>query len=214
MEESQCLAKEDNGFLLARNFGFWSRRKNEVPESVWNKIEQAEVGQFPTLDQVLIIARTFGEDQLANGETNYPVSRANLTKVNDCLDSLKLFATLSPNQQELAAREEGIGLSDLGGNQRDQFLSTVLKVILERHGCTYELAKGLALNGLGLDQLRGFRIVVKWKDRVSNYAFVDTPTGKKLVEKPTNEETQRRTLWFTFSLSKQEGLTQYIDLKK
>ncbi|MEI7984312.1 MAG: hypothetical protein WCI55_01690 [Armatimonadota bacterium] len=214
MGDSQCLAKEDNGYLLARNFAYWSRRKSETPEATWSKVEPRETGQLPTLDQALFVARAFREDQLAIGETNYPATRAKLPKVTECLDSLKLFAMLSPRQREIAARDEGLGFSDLVGNQQDQLLNSALKLILEHYGCTYELAKSLALNGFGLEQLKDLRFTAKWKDRVSNNAFVDTPTGKKLIEKPTAEESQRQTLWFTFSLSRQEGLTQYIDLKK
>ena len=202
--------KEDSGFLLARNFGYWSRRQNEVPESIWRKVEPKEVGQLPTLEQALFFATSFREDQLANGETNYPVCRANLTNVYECLESLKLYATLSPKQRELAESDEGLGMADLGGSQRDEMISTALKLILEHYGCTYELAKSLALNGLGADQLNNFRFTAKWKNRVSNYAVI----GKKIVEQPTSEELNRQTLWFTISLSKREGITQYIDLKK
>jgi hypothetical protein len=214
MDEYQCLAKEDSGFLLTRNFGYWSRRGNEMPESIWKKVEPKDADPLPTIDQAFAIAKLFNEPQLSNRETNYPVSHLNLLQINECLDSLKLYATFSKQQQEIAANEDGIGFSELNASQREQMLTTALNAILERPGCTYELAKGLALNGFGLDQLSGVRFTAKWKPRVSNFAVVNTPNGTKVVEKPAGDELKRQTLWFTFSLSKQEGFTQFIDFKK
>lgn len=215
MNTNHCLAKEDKGYLLAKNFRFWSHRQHEVSEAIWKQAEKGEVNTVPTLDQALYIARNFDESNLETEQVAYPLSHLNLSRIAKTLDSFKLYSILTSQQKEQTLQSNGIGLSELGGVQREHMMSTILKLILEKDMCSFELAKALVTNGLDSSAIQTCRFSATFQDRDDSGTTIFTPpNGKAATNGDNSPKPKLQSVWYKYSLSPSEFISQFIILKK
>ena len=209
MNEQRALVREDSGFLMAKNFRYWSRRKHECPESVWTKFQPAPESTTLTLDEYVSLAKQVRLDQLQTGEIGYPVSTFSVFAPIQCFESLKLYGTLDSTQQNLARKSEGLSLQQLSGSQQTQFRKAILNLILETGSLSYDLAKALIRSGIGDEQLEQFRLLIDERDE--NGGVIISKDGRK----PTDGKAKTfNFISFNYQLTPKELVSESIRLRK
>lgn len=215
MEQSDVFAREENGFLLSRNFRYWNHRQHEAPEVIWESFEPKEPKVKLTLDELAIVALKLREDQIVSEEMSYPLSRFDLTWVERSYDSLRFYGALSKTQRASANTPDGIRLGDLDSNQQQLLKTSVTNLIMESGFCSHELAKSLVTNGKIDERLRELRFKIKIKPNVhTNTSGSDLTDGEETLVKFVPENYIATASEFRFEFSEKEVVTQSIDFRQ
>lgn len=215
MENFNTYCKEDKGFLVARNYRFWSHRLHEANESIWQKIEPADAKTKLNFDQYVAIAFGLTETQMRSEDIGYPLCRMNLDPVRYSYDSLRFYAQLPNGQKQTSASANGLPYPDLDTNQRQAMNNLLIKLILETGSCSYEMAKLVAVNGFHSDLMR--QIVFKVKEnKLENFGnwLEEIKDGDEVIVKGGVEHGNATQFNFTFGLTDKQTVGQTLQIDK
>ena len=214
MKDNELLAKEDNGYLVARNFRYWRHRRHEAPEALWAKFESISEDKPLTMQDFVKAAQAFREDQLLSQEIGYPLSGFDTGSVISSYDSLRLFGALAPDQQKLAL-DKGISISDVGSAQQQQMVDTVIKLILDSGTPSLELSKALITKGMAASQFGSllFRIqLTEFPEQ--NFYSDELKEGGIVLEKQGMTKHAASHFAFNYSIGPKETVSQAMQIKK
>ena len=211
---AEVYTKEDSGFLLARNFRFWTHRQHEAPEAIWKSFEPYRKGE-PTVDDLAKIASAHREDQIVSTEMYYPLAPIDLWRVEDAYDSLRFYGCLSNSQKAAAQTAEGIRMSDLDSRQQQLLVECIMKLILENGSCSIDLAKSIVANGNIQDRLSTMKFRVNVIGNVqTNDGRQEVKDGEEVLFKPSSDVIKATVSEMRFEFSDKDLLVQSIVLKK
>lgn len=108
-----------NGWLFARHESYWRRWAREIPESVLKPMEDAaQQNEFPSTDDYarLVTSLTSGEVAILRDDALNSALRFDPFPIQPTLGSLRLWATLSPDQVA-ATQGDGLKLTLLSPSQ-------------------------------------------------------------------------------------------------
>ncbi len=213
-KQADVYTKEDNGFLLARNFRFWNHRQHEAPEATWKSFEPYSKGE-QTVDELARIASSIREDQLISTEMYYPLSPIDLRRVEEAYDSLKFYGSLSNSQKSLAQTSDGIRMIDLDSRLQQKMVECVMKLVLEHGSCSIDLAKFLVANGNIQDRLSTMRFRVNVINNVqTNDGRPEVKDGTEVLFKHSSDVIKAMVSEMRFEFSDKDSLVQSILIRK
>ncbi|MBS1727021.1 MAG: hypothetical protein JST51_09905 [Armatimonadetes bacterium] len=215
MADSDTYCRADDGYVVARNFRFWSHRAYEAPESVWRRIEDHDAKVPMTFDEAVKIAGLLRRDQMGNEFIGYPVNTVGVDRVLTGYDSLKFYASLSKSQRDAARDKGGLSADMLDPVQIQLMQSTVLNLIVENGSCSYEMAKALIARGLEPTTLRQMTFKVTETEHKDYVDYQDEiKDGDAVVSARSQEKRPATQISFTFALGEKETVGQFLTLFK
>ncbi len=214
MDENEVFCREDHGYLVARNFRFWSHRRHEAPELFWTKLALRKDAGPMDLNKYAAYALALRQDQMETGDLAYPVCEIDLSRVTRSYQMLRFYGMLTEEQRKTARKEVGLGVEDLTDTQRSEMTSLLKKVIFKDGFCSVGMAKYLFTNGFSsnLQQMRlhlmesGFREDTNYIEQLNDSGVVLRKSGTVKV--------QVNQVMFRFELEKNQTITQSISIDK
>ncbi len=158
MDESEVYCQEDHGYLVARNFRFWTHRRHEAPEAVWQKLAPAKDDGPMDLNRYAAYALALREDQTQSVDLGYPLCEIDLARVAHSYQMLRFYGMLNDDQRKTARQEAGLGAESLTDTQRSEMNSLLKTVIFTDGFCSVGMAKYLFTNGLMSSDLQQMRL--------------------------------------------------------
>jgi len=215
MGDFGTLCKEDSGYLVARNFRYWTHRRHEAPESVWNSLEPKDTSKPITFAQCSSVALTLREDQLNTPEIGYPLSKFDARKVLTAYDSLRFLASLTEAQRTASSTGTGLAANDLSPAQNQEMQRVILKLVTGGSGCSYEMAQYLVANGLGPAVLQKMKFSMKVNHYEDNGNWIEElKDGNEVITKAGVVRGPADQILFSYGISEKETIGQFLGITK
>ncbi len=213
MEDTQAFCKEDQGFLLARNFRYWTHRRHEAPEAVWKSFESQKAPR--PLSFYLKVANAFREDQLISDETYYPLATFEVSQFSYSYDSLRFLSLLSTSQFNSVQSDGGLEFSDLTESQSDAAVDTVIKMLSESGSCSFGLAKAIVERGIANQELRAMRVKMTGNDfRNWIHYGMELREGNEIIQKAVQTRGPATQFSIRFGFNDEAYVSQSINIDK
>ena len=203
---SYCI--EDHGFLMARNYRYWTHRLHEAPESLWSRLEPKDRRDKTSLDEQIGFSLNLREDQMHTNEIEYPLSRADLGNALWNFDMLRFYAGLSESERNAARGALGIAAAELSTSQQARLDELLKKLITKSGSCSFELAKYLYQNGFNSDLTQRMRFHLGEGSYQSNESTHEVRDGDEIIEKSEKTEGKVTNISFEFVLGKDLTVSQ------
>ena len=213
MDDTGTYCMADNGFLLARNYRYWSHRRHEAPEQVW-RMAESEKKPFSMM-QLFKLAGAFRYDQLQTEDIGYPLSTIDTTQVSYAYDSLNVLARLSKDQVAAAMSPNGFSIADLGPDLGLAATDTIAKLVCETGSCSYEMARVIVSDGLSNEALQRMRVRITSTDYKEWIRYInEIKEGNQVIQKSGQERYPVTQFTVAFGLSGDQSVSQSFNLNK
>jgi hypothetical protein len=204
---------EDNGFFLARNFRYWSHRRHEVPESLWQKLEPKDKSKPMGLKECLEFALSLREDQMRTREMRYPLCKVDLGRVLEGYDMLRFYAGLSQDQRQQAMQDNGLSADSISAPQQQEMTELVKKLACKSGSISFEMAKYLFSSGIDRNVARQMRLRLVEEKNYRHGSYLDeVKDGDEVLEKGGSVKLVGTNLTFNFVLDKDQTLGQSFSI--
>jgi hypothetical protein len=215
VDEFEVYCREDHGFLLARNYRFWSHRRHEAPESVWRKLAPKPGDGSMDVNRYAAYTSEVREDQMQTVDLGYPLCEVDLSKANFCYNMLRFYGTLTDGQRQTARQEAGLGAEDMSGTQQAEMISLLKKTIFKSGGCSAGMAKYLFTTGLDSSTMQQMRLHVGESGFRPSSNFVEELKDNGVIVRPSSTvNAVASQIMFTFKLNKGQSVYQVISIDK
>jgi hypothetical protein len=215
MGDYEVYCQEDHGYLVARNFRFWSHRRHEAPEAVWKKLAPKKDDGPMDLNRYAAYALALREDQIQSVDLGYPLCEVDLARVTHSYQMLRFYGMLTEEQRKMARQEAGLGAEDLTDTQRSEMNSLLKTVIFKDGFCSVGMAKYLFTNGLLGSNFQQMRLHLQESGFHENTNYVEELKDSGVVLRPSqNVKVQVNQVMFRFQLEKDQTITQSISIDK
>jgi hypothetical protein len=205
--------KEDNGFFLARNYRYWSHRRHEVSEPLWQKLEPKHKLKSMGLKECLDFALNLREDQMHTKDIRYPLCKVDLGKVLEGYDMLRFYAGLSTAQRQQALQESGLGTESMSAFQVQEMNDLVKKLAFKSGSLSFEMAKYLFTSGVDVNVARQMRLRLVEDKNYRHGTYLDElKDGDEVLEKGGQVHLIGTQLRFNFVLGEDQTLGQSISV--
>ncbi len=214
MEDSGTYCKEDSGYLLARNYRFWSHRRNEAPEAVWSRVEPREIATHMTFDQAVTAAKYLKKNQLGSRDLGYPLAKFPAGSVQSAYEGLRFLGTLS-NAQVNAAQTTGLRTNQLDSNAAEAMRQTILSMVVGSGSCTLEMARYLVSNGLSGQTLNQMAFNLTMSSFDHNMSWTqEIKDGDEVLVKGGSNPQPVDQYYFKFAIGQNETVSQFLNIDK
>lgn len=214
IDDSGTYCKEDSGFLLARNYRFWSHRRNEAPESVWSRVEPQEVKTHMTFDQAVTAVKFLKKNQLQSRDLGYPLAKFDASSLQGAYEGLRFLGSLT-NAQLNAAQTSGLRTSQLDQTAAEAMRQTILSMVVGSGSCTLEMAKYLVSSGLSSQTLNQMTFKLTMTSFDHNLSWTqEIKDGDEVLVKAGSNPQPVNQYYFKFALGENETVSQFLNIDK
>ncbi len=215
MNEFEVYCLEDHGYLVARNYRFWSHRRHEAPEAVWKQLAPVKGVGSVDINRYAAYALALREDQTQTEDIAYPLCEVDLSRMAYCYHMVRFYGMLTDAQRQTARQEAGLGAEDMTAAQQSEMNSLLKRVIFKYGSCSVGMAKYIFTNGLGVSNLGQMRLRLLENGYHQETNYIEELKDGGVVIRPSGTvKVQVSQIMFRFQLDKDQTITQAISIDK